>query len=401
MIDFAHITVCAGKGGDGSGSRTQIKGKRYGRADGGDGGRGGNVYLLASTDLNNLEAYRYLRHYEAKNGVNGFANLRRGATGEDLVLKVPVGTLAKVESMGPVSSFLPASARSGRKSDRSGSGQSELRAAGNLSTAATHNTFVIDLIEDGQKVLLARGGEGGRGNAHLRDEFGRRPRVGERGEAGEKLDLTLELKLIADVGLIGLPNAGKSTLLAALTAAKPTIAAYPFTTLEPNLGVLETGPVSSFSLPASARSVRSSDQRGEDKPELRADGSLSRTATRSRIVIADIPGLIEGASTGKGLGDLFLRHIERTKILVHLIDISTSVDVWKDYQTIRNELKTYSKELVKKKEIVVLNKIDLADRETVEKIAEEFKLHRKKVLAISAQKGIGTSELVKEIFKKL
>lgn len=360
MIDFAHITVTAGKGGDGSGSRTQIKGKRYGRADGGDGGWGGNVFLEATSDQNTLEPYRFLRHFEAKNGVNGFANLRRGATGEDLVLKVPVGTQVKVEQ-------------------------------------SIGEALVIDLVEDGQKVLLARGGQGGRGNAHLRDEYGRRPRVGEKGAEGEKFDLTLELKIIADVGLIGLPNAGKSTLLARLSAAKPAIAAYPFTTLEPNLGVFK---------------------------KASSDGKRKAYS----FVIADIPGLIEGASEGRGLGVSFLRHIERTKVLVHLIDVSrgsqltvdssqtgqnekyaasvnrqpiTVNSIWEDYQTVKNELKRYSKELTKKKEIIVLNKIDLAEREVVDRIFEEFKSHRKKVFLISAEKGIGLDELTREIFKRL
>ncbi|MDO8716989.1 MAG: GTPase [Dehalococcoidales bacterium] len=420
MIDFAHITVKAGDGGGGSGSRTQIKGKRYGRADGGDGGRGGNVFLETSRDLNTLEAYRYLRHYEAKNGVNGFANLRRGAIGEDLILKVPVGTLMKVES------FSAPEVRSRNRGDR---------------REVVVTPMVVDLIEDGEKVLVARGGEGGRGNAHLRDEYGRRPRVGQKGLEGEVLDLTLELKLIADVGLIGLPNAGKSTLLAALTAAKPEIAAYPFTTLEPNLGVLDAGLLGNLAI----RPL------GEKNPKNPI------TQKPNRLVIADIPGLIEGASTGKGLGDLFLRHIERTKILVHLIDVSrgsqltvdpaspdgllgasssqtevkhsghseldsesrsrnefgmtqkSSVNrqqttdnlIWKDYQTIRNELKTYSKDLTKKKEIIVLSKIDLVDKETIDKAVEEFKNRRKKVFLISAQKGIGIGELVKEISKRL
>lgn len=361
MINFARITVCAGKGGNGSGSRTQIKGKRYGRADGGDGGRGADVYLLASTDLNNLEAYRYLRHYGAKNGINGFANLRRGANGEDLILKVPVGTLVKIMD------------------DRS-------QILDKKQKIQHPESMIYDLTRDGDRVLLARGGEGGRGNAHLRDEFGRRPMVGQRGETGEKLNLTLELKILADVGLIGLPNAGKSTLLAVITAARPAIAAYPFTTLEPNLGVLRV-------------------PFGTDDRSLMMDDRLVNPESKiqnpkSKLVIADIPGLIEGASTGKGLGDLFLRHIERTKILVHLIDTSISSDVWKDYQTIRNELKTYSKGLVKKKEIVVLSKIDLVDEETVDRAALVFKDKRKKVFLISAQKGIGIDELVREIFRR-
>ncbi len=342
MIDFAHITVSAGAGGRGSGSRAQIMGKRYGRADGGDGGSGGNVYLEATRDQNTLEPYRYLRHYEAKNGVNGFSNLRRGANGEDLVLKVPVGTLVNVMEERP-------------------------RMINKKQKIQQPQPMVYDLTDDGQKVLLARGGQGGRGNAHLRDEFGRRPRTGEAGEAGERLDLTMELKMIADVGLIGLPNAGKSTLLAALTAAKPAIAAYPFTTLEPNLGVFKTS------------------GKGEEK----------------RVVIADIPGLIEGASRGRGLGDLFLRHIERTKLLVHLIDVSTAVNAWQAYETIRNELKVYSKELVKKKEIVVLNKIDMVDSQRIDEAALQFKDKRKKVFLISAQQGLGLDDLTREIFKRL
>jgi len=240
--------------------------------------------------------------------------------------------------------------------------------------------LTVDLTQKGQKTLVVRGGEGGRGNAKLRDEFGRRPKVGEKGKTGEVCQITLELKLIADVGLIGLPNAGKSTLLSALTSAKPQIASYPFTTLEPNLGVLTTD----YRLPATAVD---SGQLTVDKP--------------APLVLADIPGLIEGAAKGKGLGDLFLRHIERTKILVHLIDVSTTGDHWQDYQTIRQELKTYSKDLVKKREIVVLNKIDSASPLEVSKIKQLFSQKRKKVLAVSALKKEGLEELVKEIESRI
>lgn len=376
MIDFARIVVIAGDGGGGCGSFFRIKGKRYGKADGGDGGRGGDVYAEATRDLSTLESYRYVKNYKAENGGVGFSNNRRGADGSDLMLKVPVGTLVKVHSEeGIVNS---------QKLDTS------------------HYSLITDLVNTADKVLVARGGEGGRGNAHLRDEYGHRPKVGERGQEGELVGVTLEMKLIADVGLVGLPNAGKSRLLAKLTAARPKIAAYPFTTLEPNLGVLTfSGPV-----------IR-----------------------KNLVVIADIPGLIEGASQGRGLGDLFLRHIERTKILVHLVDVSTSTDKWQDYQTIRDELKAYSegknlgfqvfdreaqnesagtfvnlergrenygreavgiysRKLAKKLEIVVLTKVDLVDKKTVDVVVASFKKRRKKVIATSAETGEGLAELV-------
>jgi GTP-binding protein len=316
MIDFARITVKAGDGGRGAGSFRKIKGKRYGKADGGDGGHGGDVYIEATDDVNTLEKYRFVKDYQAQRGQNGFSNLRRGARGEDLILKVPVGTQIKV----------------------------------------AEESNVYDLAEDGQLFLVARGGEGGRGNAHLRDEFGRRPKTGEAGEAGEYHELVLELKLIADIGFVGLPNAGKSTLISKITAARPKIAAYPFTTLEANLGVFES------------------------------DGK--------RLVIADIPGLIEGASSGRGLGDLFLRHIERTKVLAHLIDI-TSADLWRDYQTIRSELKNYSKELIKKKEIIVLTKADLLGDREQESAVDIFRKHRKKVLVVSTISDFGITDLRK------
>lgn len=317
MIDYANITVTAGKGGNGAGSFHKLKGKKYGKANGGDGGDGGNVYIEASQDINTLEKYRFVKDYQAQNGAQGFPNFQQGATGEDLVLKVPVGT--------------------------------QLTTPGGL----------LDLTQNHERVLVARGGMGGRGNSKIRDELGRRPTAGERGQEGEEQALTLELKLIADIGLIGLPNAGKSTLISKLTAAKPKVAAYPFTTLEPNLGVLFMG----------------------DK----------------RLVLADIPGLIEGASEGKGLGDLFLKHIERTKILVHLIDVSATDDKWQNYQEIRKELENYSKELGTKKEIIVLSKIDLIDEKALKEAQNIFAKKRKKTLAISAQTGQGLEELIKVI----
>lgn len=356
MIDFAKITVKAGNGGRGAGAFAHIKGKRLGKANGGDGGRGGDVYIAASLDVKGLETFRYNKDFTAANGQNGDPNKRKGAEGEDLVLKVPVGTLVKVMS----------------QSDESG-----------LSTL--HSDF--DLITDGQKVLVARGGEGGRGNAHLRDSFGRRPKAGEVGQEGEYLELTLELKLIADVGLIGLPNAGKSTLLTALTSARPAIADYPFTTLEPNLGVLSGSSVMVY---------RSS---GKRKKEKATHEPL--TINDTRLVIADIPGLIEGASEGKGLGHLFLRHIERTKILVHMIDVSGSTDPVLDYRAVRAELKKYSPELAKKKEIVVLNKVDLVGKEVLDQSRTSFKKMRKRVVLLSAETGEGLHDLVLQILKIL
>ena len=355
MIDYAKIFVSAGTGGDGTGSFRHIKGKRRGKADGGSGGNGGHVYLEATEDLNTLEPYRFVKDYFAKDGQRGFSNLQKGARGEDLVLRVPVGTLVKVESQSVKS----------------------------LSTLY----FDFDLVEPGQQILVARGGQGGRGNAYLRDEYGRRPFGGEKGEIGESANLTLELKLIADVGLIGLPNAGKSTLLAALTAAKPQIADYPFTTLEPNLGVLYS----------SQFTVNSSQKEKEFKDTVNSEPT---TVNRSvKLVLADIPGLIEGASQGKGLGDLFLRHIERTRMLLHLIDLSTDSDKLANYQIIRNELKNYSKGLIKKREIVVFTKLDLVSKKLAESIAKKFKNLKKEVVLINAFSKEGLNDLVKLLLK--
>ncbi len=345
MIDFAKIIVRAGDGGSGSGSFEHIKGKRRGKANGGDGGRGGNVYLEATNDLSTLEPFRFVKEYRAENGGSGLSKKRKGAEGADYTVRVPVGTQAKILD------------------DRS-----------NIING--NKTFTIqnlepkdyDLAEHGHKVLVARGAEGGRGNCHLRDEYGRRPFKGEAGGQGEVCDLVLELKLIAQVGLIGLPNAGKSTLLSKLTSAKPKIADYPFTTLEPNIGVMDR----------------------KQRPEARDQ----------RVIIADIPGLIEGASEGKGLGDLFLRHIERTRVLVHLVD-ATGSDAFGNYQTIRQELKAYSKELAKKREIVAVNKIDLAESQVIGRIKGEFSGKRKKVYLISAETGEGVDELVRGILKSL
>lgn len=355
MIDFARITIIGGEGGNGSGSFTHIKGKRRGKADGGDGGRGGDVYLKATNDLNTLEPFRYVKEYKAKNGVNGASRRRKGADGEDFVVRVPVGTMVNT----------------------------------------SNESNIYDLTQAGQKVLVARGAEGGRGNSHLRDEYGRRPLRGEKGQSGEKVELQLELKLIADVGLIGLPNAGKSTLIAALTSARVKIAPYPFTTLEPNLGILKS---SQFTVhPLRKRSEASSSQ----FKEASVNSEHKTIDQPASLVVADIPGLIEGASEGRGLGHLFLRHIERTKLLVHLIDISSGNDLWQKYRLIRKELSIYSKELTKKKEIIALNKIDLVKKEDVEKTTGQFKLHRKRAVAISSLSKKGLGNFVGEVLKGL
>lgn len=337
MIDFARITVRAGDGGNGAGSFHKIKGRRYGKADGGDGGRGGDVYFEASGDLNGLDNFRFVKDYQAERGQNGLSQRRRGAVGEDLVLKVPVGTQI---------------------------------------TVIGDEGVKYDMVENAQRILIARGGEGGRGNLKLKDEFGRRPRDAERGEEGETVSLTLELKLIADVGLIGLPNAGKSTFLAKVTRANPQIANYPFTTLEPNLGVFD--------------------------PSKLQDSLIDKKMHgRKRIILADIPGLIEGASEGRGLGDLFLRHIERTGILVHMIDVSTQSDKWQDYQTVRLELIKYSSDLSKKSEIVVLSKVDIADKKNVLDVVTFFKSKKKKTFLLSNQTDEGVNDLMMQIISKI
>jgi len=374
MIDYAKIICIGGKGGDGSGSFTHIKGKRLGKADGGDGGTGGNVFLIATRDLNTLEPFRYVKEYKGRDGAHGLSRRRKGAEGEELVIKVPVGTLIR------------------------SSGNQVIGRSGN----GPDNQILFDLIKENQQVLVARGGESGKGNSHLRDEYRRRPKVGERGGVGEACNLTLELKLIADVGLIGLPNSGKSTLLRALTSAKPKVADYPFTTLEPNLGVLD-----------SSQLTVDSSQKTQGKTTVNSEPLTDNRP--AKLVIADIPGLIEGASEGKGLGDLFLRHIERTNILVHMIDVSSfhlrgdvrptarehlgggnkvDKDLWKVYQSVRNELRQYSKDLVKKKEIIVLNKIDLVKEQKVEETLALFKRKKKRVVAISASLSSGLDNLI-------
>lgn len=329
MVDYVRISVKGGDGGDGQISFRTQKGKPIGVADGGDGASGGNVYIVPSLDLNTLAPYRYKKDFEAPKGGHGGKNSRTGARGEDLYLEVPVGTLIKDDK----------------------------------------NELIFDLTKITDKVLVAEGGAGGRGNQHLkhiirqRREQGERGviRVFEKGKEGERFDLILELKILADVGLIGYPNAGKSTLLSVLTSAKPKIANYPFTTLEPNLGVF--------------------------------------TQKRQEIVLADIPGLIEGASRGFGLGEAFLRHVERTRLLLHLVSLE-SQEPFKDYQIINKELSNYSKDLANKPQLVVLTKTDLLEKTAFEEVKSFFKAKKVKTVAISAATGDGLVELKKELLKR-
>lgn len=336
MIDLAKMTVKAGDGGNGVISFMQLPGMRHGKPDGGDGGKGGDVYLQATEDLNTLEPFRYVKYYCAESGGRGGRNHRKGKNGEDLIIKVPVGTVVTVAR-----------------------------------DTADSRPWTVDLTEAGQQVLVASGGRGGRGNSRFKSSTERSFRFAENGEEGENRKITLELKLIADVGIIGLPNSGKSTLLSVLTSAKPKIADYPFTTLEPNLGVLTV------------------------------DGRQFTVDKPASLVLADIPGLIEGASKGKGLGDEFLRHIERTKILVHLIDSSTETNKWQDYQVIKKELKEYGLGLEKKKQIVVLSKIDAAYADNISVWTSLFSRHKVKLLKISAVTGKGLEELKRKISSKL
>lgn len=319
FVDKVKVLVQAGDGGDGAVSFRHEKFVDRGGPDGGDGGDGGDVVLVASRNQNTLATFRYQKELKAEAGKPGFKQKKHGKSGQDLEVAVPVGTVV---------------------SDEAGK-------------------VLADLAEDGQREVIAKGGKGGFGNAHFVSSTRQAPRVAEKGEAGQQLAVTLELKTIADVGLVGLPNAGKSTLLASTSNARPEIADYPFTTIRPNLGVVDIDETTS-------------------------------------LLIADIPGLIEGAAEGKGLGDDFLRHVERTKVLVHLIDIYQD-DIIAAYKTIQAELQAYSADLTKRPQIVVLNKVDGLDQEIIaDRQAELQKALPKNtpVYAISAQSKQGVRELL-------
>jgi GTPase len=299
FIDTAVISLSAGDGGDGAVSFRHEKYIPKGGPDGGDGGHGGDIYLEADSNLNTLYNFRFKKNYKAGAGERGAKANRHGKDGEELVIKVPAGTQVKTVNS---------------------SGQE----------------VVYDLIHDQQRILIAKGGKGGKGNARYASSRQQTPRYSTPGEKGEIKDISLELKLLADVGLVGLPNAGKSTLLSRITKAQPAIANYPFTTLEPNLGISEY------------------------------DGQS--------FVVADIPGLIEGASEGRGLGDRFLKHVERTSVILHLVSLDPmdDLDPIQKYQVVHQELMGYNQQLVEKPTIVILSKADLSTPEEAEHIKQQF-----------------------------
>ena len=299
FLDQVKIYVKAGDGGNGSPSFRREKFIEFGGPDGGDGGKGGSVILKSERNLNTLIDYRYQQHHKAERGTDGAGKKRTGKSGKDLFLKVPVGTQVFEED---------------------------------------NKTLIFDFKKQGDEFVLAIGGKGGLGNVRFKSSTNRAPRKFTKGKIGEEFVIWLQLKTIADIGIIGLPNAGKSSLLSAITSANPKIANYKFTTLNPNLGVA--------------------------------------VYDNKEITIADIPGLIEGAHKGIGLGIKFLKHIERCKTLLHLIDI-TENNLENAYTQIKNELKSYSKDLLKKKEIIVLNKIDLINEKEIKKILKTFAKNKK------------------------
>ncbi len=315
FLDQAKIYIKSGAGGNGCVAFRREKFIEFGGPNGGDGGKGGDVWVECVQNLNTLIDYRYQQHFSAESGKPGMGQNRSGPNGRDCTIKVPPGTQVFAED---------------------------------------GETLLADLTEPGERTILAKGGNGGFGNAHFKSSTNQAPRHANPGLPGQELTIWLRLKLIADAGLVGLPNAGKSTFLAAVTAAKPKIADYPFTTLHPNLGVVRAGDVD--------------------------------------FVLADIPGLIEGAHEGAGLGDRFLGHIERCRVLLHLVD-ATSSDVAADYRTVRRELKAYGNDIEKKREIVALSKSDALDAETLAERRDALKkAARKAPLVLSAVSGHGVKE---------
>ncbi len=321
MIDLVHIHVISGSGGNGANGFRREKFVPRGGPDGGDGGRGGDIVFIADDNLTTLAHFRHARVYKAEPGVSGSTGHRHGANGKELVLRAPVGTVITAEG--------------------------------------TDQTW--DLNEPGVRVVIAVGGKGGRGNARFANSIRQAPSFAEKGLPGENFELQLELKLLADVGLVGLPNAGKSTLLRAVSKAMPDVGDFPFTTLEPVLGVVDLG--------------------------------------YEAFVMADLPGLIEGAHAGVGLGHQFLRHVERTRVLVHLIDAS-SEDPIADYHTIRREIELYDDQMASRPEVIVFNKIDLPEaRANIEKLRKA--LPDREIMVISGATKEGTQDLVKTLQQML
>ena len=323
FLDQAKIYIKAGDGGAGSASFRREKYIEFGGPDGGDGGNGGSVILESEENLNTLIDFRYRQHFKAETGKSGSKKNKTGASGKDLILKVPVGTQIYEED---------------------------------------NNTLIYDLTKNKERFVVATGGKGGLGNTRFKSSTNRTPRKKTNGKKGEEFWIWLQLKVIADVGIIGLPNAGKSSFLSKCTKAKPKIANYPFTTINPNLGVLNIN--------------------------------------HKEIVLADIPGLIEGSHKGIGLGDKFLRHIERCKTLIHLIDISEK-DILGNYLKIKSELSKYDKKILKKTEIIIFNKLDLIDMDSITKKLENFRKKIKKNFEItSLLSGQNFEKIKKIIYKK-
>jgi GTPase len=322
FIDFAEIEIMAGDGGRGCVAFRTEKYVPKGGPDGGDGGRGGNVIFRADSNLATLLDFRYKKIYRAENGHPGEGGLKSGKAGEDIIIKVPVGTII-------------------------------------INT--DNNQLIADLSEIGKEITVAKGGRGGKGNNHYKSSTNQAPRYAEDGRPGESLHLSLELKLLADVGLVGLPNAGKSTLLARLSAARPKIADYPFTTLVPNLGIVRLREMKSF-------------------------------------VMADIPGIIEGASMGKGLGIQFLKHIQRTRIIIFLVDINTDPEIEQTLSTLKNELEKFDPRLLRQPSIVAINKIDLLEEKKIKEISKKIDPD---YILCSGQSGKGIKNLLNRIEHEL
>ncbi len=331
FVDEAYIDIAAGDGGAGCVSFRHEKYKEFGGPNGGDGGRGGHVFAVADPSLNTLVDYRFARRHEARRGEHGMGSDMFGAAGADITLKMPVGTVLSDSETGEV---------------------------------------LFELLQPGEVITIAKGGDGGFGNLRFKSAINRAPRQKTPGWPGEKRSLKLELKVLADVGLLGMPNAGKSTLITAISNARPRIADYPFTTLHPNLGVVRVGPEQSF-------------------------------------VVADLPGLIEGAAEGAGLGHLFLRHLQRTRLLLHIVDIAPfdeGVDAVAQAKAIVNELKKYDQALFKKPRWLVLNKLDMVDAEVRAAVVADFvKRYKFKgpVFEISALTREGCEPLIKAIYKHI
>lgn len=325
FIDYAKIQIKAGNGGDGAVAFRREKYVPKGGPAGGNGGNGGSVIFVADSNLSTLLDFRYRKDYSAQDGERGGSSLKDGKSGKDIVIKIPVGTIIKDSNSEEV---------------------------------------LCDLDEAGKEFVAAKGGKGGKGNSNFATATNQTPRYAEPGRPGEEKNVVLELKLIADVGLVGFPNAGKSTLISVISEAKPKIADYPFTTLEPNLGI-----------------VRYKDFKS--------------------ITVADIPGIIEGAHQGKGLGLKFLRHIERTKILLLMIDI-TSEDYVKDYKTLVNELEKYSKVLAKKEKLLAFTKADLVEKAELKKIKQrKIPNYHEPVLVFSAATKLGIDDLLDSLWHQL